>query len=268
MIELLKEKIKPYTTLDEKYNVLRENLHYLILKVLDEQGYSVNLAFVGGTALRIIYKLNRYSEDLDFCLVNPEGYSFEKIIKTLEHELSIYNIKVSTKYKDKKTVASAFIKFENLLDELSLAKHKDQKLLIKFEVDQNPPQGYNTMYSMVNWDYLLGINHFDLSSLFSGKLHAVLCRKYAKGRDFYDLLWYINKEIQPNLKLLEAALLQTEDEHMPLSNAKLIDLLKHRLEQVNLRALSADVAPFLEDQGELRFFEYTIFSSLIEKIGS
>ncbi len=182
MIELLQNKLSTHRTNEEKYNYLREYLQLIILKALEELGYFRNLAFVGGTALRILYDLKRFSEDLDFSLVNDSKYHFDELMNKLEKRLSLENLDVSVKYKDKKTVASAFIKFENLLHQLGLSMHDDQKIMVKFEVDQNAPRGYETELTVVNKEFLIGINHYDLPSLFAGKLHAILCRKYSELR--------------------------------------------------------------------------------------
>ncbi len=266
MIELLKNKLSDYHSNEEKYNMLREYLQLLILKALEELGYFRNLAFVGGTALRILYDLKRFSEDLDFCLVNHSHYNFGQLMLKIEKRLSLENIDVSVKYKDKKTVASAFIKFDNLLHQLGLSMHADQKLMVKFEVDQNPPKGYNTSLTVINKEFLIGINHYDLPSLFAGKLHAVLCRKYAKGRDFYDLIWYLSKKIQPNYFLLDQSVQQTESYDPTFNAEKLISVLKEKVLALDLQALQNDVQPFLENSAEVKYFEEPILVSLIDQL--
>lgn len=266
MIELLKNKLSGYRSNEEKYNFLREYLQLLILKAVEELGYFRNLAFVGGTALRILYDLKRFSEDLDFCLVNHMQYDFNQLMIKLKKRLSLENIAVSIKYKDKKTVASAFIKFDNLLHQLDLSTHVAQKLMVKFEVDQNPPKGYKTVLTVINKEYLIGINHYDLPSLFAGKLHAVLYRKYAKGRDFYDLVWYLGKKIQPNYHLLNQAILQTEYSDPQLDSEKLIKVLKEKILSLDLKKLKHDVRPFLENPAETKYFDAPILVSLIERL--
>jgi predicted nucleotidyltransferase component of viral defense system len=265
MIDVIRAKLQKFNTNVEKYNFLREYLQLLILKVLDEKGYFRNLAFVGGTALRILYDLNRFSEDLDFCLVSKDNYDFAKIIQELEKELRHYNMIVSTRWKSVKTVASAFIKFDGLLFELGLSPHKDKKLLIKFEVDQNPPGGFVTEFTMINKEFLIGINHFDLPSLFSGKLHAFLFRKYPKGRNYYDFIWYVTRNIKPNLYLLNQAILQMEGEELNLDEAKLKKLLLKKAEETDFNKVRLDVEPFLADGNEIRHFNKEFFLDLIKK---
>lgn len=266
MIDVIQQKLQSLTSAEEKYNQLREFLQLLILKIVDENGYFRNLAFVGGTALRIIYNLKRFSEDLDFCLANRDHYHFSTIMRELEHQLRLYHLDAEIRFKDHKNVASAFIKFDNILHLSGLSQHTDKKLLIKFEVDQNPPQGYQTELSVINKDFLIGINHFDLPSLFAGKLHAVLCRKYTKGRDYYDLIWYISQHIQPNFVLLNNAVQQTEHQEWHIDKDNLPKLLKDRFQMTDFSKVRADITPFLMDSKEARFFEEKYFLSLIAKM--
>jgi predicted nucleotidyltransferase component of viral defense system len=199
MYELLKTKLAEYgSDRAQKYNYLREYLQLLILKILDEKGYFRHIAFVGGTALRILYDLNRFSEDLDFCLIDKAHFDFKAMIHVLVKELQQQNFQVEFTAKDNKTVASGFIKFNQLLLSLGVSPHLNQKLSIKIEIDCNPPTGFKTEFTMINKEFLIGIQHYDLPSLFAGKLHAILCRAYTKGRDYYDLIWFLGRKIDPN----------------------------------------------------------------------
>lgn len=265
MLELVKEKLRKYDGNNtDKYNYLREYLQHLVLKIIDEQGFFRNLAFVGGTALRILYDLNRFSEDLDFSLVFANNYNYTKMMRSIENELQKNNFNVSIKSKDKKTVAASFIGFSNLLFELGLTKLKEQKILIKLEIDQNPPTGYQTQLSLVNKDFLVAINHYNLPSLFASKLHAILCRKYIKGRDFYDLLWYLSKKITPNYNLLDQAFLQTEKEKIVFNKEVLTSALKNKIKKIDFKLMRIDVAPFLVNASELRYFEKDFFLNLVD----
>jgi predicted nucleotidyltransferase component of viral defense system len=222
------------------------------------------LACVGGTALRVLYDLNRFSEDLDFSLISSDNYNYVKMMHAIEKELQKNNFNVVIKSKDKKTVAASFIGFLDLPFELGLTKLKEQKISIKFEVDQNPPIGYQTKLSLINKDFLMAISHFDLPSLFASKLHAILCRKYVKGRDFYDLLWYLSKKTHPNYKLLEQAFLQTEKEKIMFNKEILNKMLKSKIEKIDFKLMQNDIAPFLVNASELRYFEKDFFLDLVE----
>jgi predicted nucleotidyltransferase component of viral defense system len=265
MIDLIKKKLIPYHSQAEKYNYLREFLQLLILKILDEKGCFRNIAFVGGTALRILYDLNRFSEDLDFCLIEKNHYDFVSLIETLESELKHYNLNVSISKKSVKTVGAAFVKFDNLLFATGLSPLKDQKILIKLEIDQNPPAGYKTQLTLINKEFLMAINQYDLPSLFSGKLHAVLCRKYTKGRDFYDLIWYLSKKTKPNYSLLNNAIQQTEHKSLDLNKIKLNKLLLEKIDATDFKKVKNDIEPFLVDHNEIRFFEKEFLTNIINQ---
>jgi len=264
VLELIKTKLGKYDDDLTKQNQLREFLQLLTLKSLEENGYFRDIAFVGGTALRIIYDLNRFSEDLDFSLFNSRNYDFDKIIESLERTYKQNNLKVSMRLKPDKTVNSAFIRFENLLYDLGLSPLRDQKLSIKLEVDTNPPAASKSELSMVNKNYVIAINHYDLPSLFAGKCHALLFRKYAKGRDYYDLLWYLSKGIEPNYALLENAISQTESKEIKLNSETCLELLKERIREADFKKILNDLEPFLLDPSEAKYFNKEHFLSVLK----
>jgi predicted nucleotidyltransferase component of viral defense system len=261
MLELLKTRLKDHP---RPFEETREFLQLLLLKIIDEKGYFQSIAFMGGTALRILYNLNRFSEDLDFALTNKKTFLFSKFINTLKKELELQNFSVTVTYKENKVVSSAFFKFEHLLFDLNLSPHKDERLSIKLEVDQQPPSEFITSFTLLNKMFLTSIHHYDLPSLFSGKLHAVLFRKYTKGRDFYDLMWFIGKKINPNYTLLTNAILQTENIKLQIDSKKLIELLTQKIQQLDFKKIRSDISPFLADPNEIRFFEKDLFLSLIK----
>jgi len=152
------------------------------------------------------------------------------------------------------------------LYKLGLSPHHNQKLSIKLEIDQNPPTGYNCQLTMLNKDFLVAVNHFDLPSLFAGKLHAVLCRPYAKGRDYYDLLWFLAKKIVPNYVLLNNALQQTEGTKANIDSSELKKLLLTTIESADFPKIRNDVVAFLLEPNEIRFFEKDYFVSAINSL--
>lgn len=266
MIDLMEKRIAKYSTYEEKFNSLREFCQLLTLKTLDELGGFKHIAFVGGTALRILYDLNRFSEDLDFCLIGKENYSFLDLMTAIEKSLQLYNLDITIKSKERTGVASAFIKFNSVLNDLNLSPYKDKRLMIKFEVDQRPPREYHTQLSVINDEFLIGINHFDLASLFAGKLHAVLCSKYTKGRDFYDLVWYLSKRVVPNFEFLNNAIMQTENEDRNITVENFANILQDKIATTNFDQVKSDVLPFLRDQSELRFFNKAYFDALLRDL--
>jgi predicted nucleotidyltransferase component of viral defense system len=264
MIDVLKQQLKPSMDTAEKINRVREFLQILCLKIIHDKGYFENMAFVGGTALRILYDLRRFSEDLDFSVIKKEKYDFLKIITTLASELELYGFDVESKNNAEKTVQSSFLKFNNLLNELGLSQMKEQKLSIRIEVDSNPPEGWNTQTTLINKTYIFNVAHFDLPSLYATKLHACFFRKFIKGRDFYDLLWYLGRKFQPNFILLNNAVKQTEGKDLKLDEKNFKDFLSERLEKVNFVLVKKDVERFLEDKKELELLDLELIRKSLE----
>lgn len=265
MKDILLNKIQKLSTHEEKYNVAREFLQELILHIIDKKGFFANLAFVGGTALRILYDLPRFSEDLDFSLIDKKDFSFEKLLEDLKKELRLYNFEIEIMRRDKeKNVLSEFIRFKSLLLDLGLSQHKNEKLLIKLEIDSNPPLGYQTEIALINKDFLFKVQTYDLSSLFAGKLHAFLFRKYAKGRDYYDLLWFLAKKVPVNYNLLSSAAKQTQGEAFHVDAGILKNLLKAKIEGTNFTHISHDATVFLGKKEEQAYFKKEYFLAAIE----
>ena len=267
MKEVLAAKIAHLGSREAKYNVAREFLQELILQIIDRQGYFTNLAFVGGTALRVLYDLPRFSEDLDFSLIKKSGFRFDRLLATLRHELGLngFDVEVSGDKKDK-TVLGEFIRFKGLLFELGLTSHKNEKLFIKLEIDANPPKGYQTEVVMVNKNFLFKVQSYDLPSLFASKLHAFLFRKYAKGRDYYDLLWFLARKTPVNYKLLSAAAEQTEDKKYHLDKTALKELLIEKVNKTDFKKILADAAIFLGRQEEKSYLTKDNFLAAIEAL--
>ncbi|MCE2929668.1 MAG: nucleotidyl transferase AbiEii/AbiGii toxin family protein [Candidatus Caenarcaniphilales bacterium] len=268
MIDVLKDKLNNYDNDKDKFNKLREELQLIILRLLDEYNHFRNIAFLGGTSLRILYKIRRYSEDLDFSLVNKESYSFQKIIEDIDRGLTRLGLKTSFKIKKRDTaVKSAFIRFTGLLYELGLSPLKDQNIAIKFEIDENPPTAYNTEFSNLAEMTIIGIKHFDKPSLFAGKLHAVLSRPYPKGRDYFDLLWFISEKIKPNLLFLQNALEQSRgsksEKELDINLLRL--MLLEKIQDVDFAKVNEDLSPFIMDDQDRRKYSPEIFVELIER---
>ena len=199
-LQLVKETPEP-----QKANLLREYLQAHILYSLQGKRAFEQLAFVDGTALRFIYGIPRFSEDLDFSLERKTGYSLDTLLQAAETDLTEAGFEVSVHPKTGKAVHSAFFRFPGLLYEAGLNTHRTQKLSIKVEIDTNPPPGAKTEQTVINRHFLLGLWHHDLPSLMAGKIHALLMRSYTKGRDLYDLLWYLTRSepVVPNIVLAE-----------------------------------------------------------------
>jgi len=254
MIEVLKQQFSPEMPDNEKLNRAREFLQLVCLKIMYDKGAFINLAFTGGTALRVIFGLRRFSEDLDFSLVEKKGYSFTELNTELLRGFSLNGFTVESKPKDKKNVHSTMLKFSGLLKEVGLLAMKNQKLSIKIEVDTNPPKGGHTVSTLVNKIYALNITHFDLPSLFATKLHACFYRKYLKGRDFYDFIWYLGKRVKPNILLLNNAITQTQGKSPNIDDSNFKEYLLKNIEKIDFNQAKNDVEKFLEDKSELVLF--------------
>jgi hypothetical protein len=234
-------------------NQAREYLQALILQSLQRTGAMITLAFHGGTALRFLYNSQRYSEDLDFALERTSrGFDFHSVLQDIRRDLETQGYALALKVSDQKTVQNAFVRFPGLPFDLGLSSHKDEVLAVKIEVDIHPPQGAELETTLVRRYVLLNLQHHDRASLLAGKLHALLQRPYLKGRDLYDLIWYLSTPDwpAPNLTLLNNALKQTSWSGPHLTPDTWRETLRARLREIPWRQTLADVEPFLISQEE------------------
>jgi predicted nucleotidyltransferase component of viral defense system len=224
-----------------------------ILQSLQQAGVFRSWAFHGGTALRFLYSIPRYSEDLDFSVAHPESgtpfkASIENVKKTFESEAYEVEVKIS----DRRAVKSAFIRFPGLPRDLGLSSDRSRVLAVKVEVDTDPPAGAATETTVIRRFVLLNLLHHDRAALFAGKLHAVLSRPYLKGRDLYDLLWYLSDPTwpEPNVVYLGNALLQSGWKGPAVTNRNWRRLAARRLRSIDWPGAIADVRPFIENTGD------------------
>jgi predicted nucleotidyltransferase component of viral defense system len=252
--EYLAELIRPISNPVEARNLAREYLQALILQSLQRVGAMTALAFHGGTALRFLFSLPRFSEDLDFALEgNPSAYDFRAYLQSIRKDLEMQGYAINLKANDGKTVHSAFVRFSNLLFELSLSPHRDEILAVKLEVDTNPPAGAKLATTLVRRHVLLNVQHHDRASLLAGKLHAILQRPYFKGRDLYDLMWYLSDREwpAPNLDLLNNALKQTGWAGETMSSGNWREAVRKKIESTPWEQALDDVRPFIASSNEL-----------------
>jgi len=229
--------------------IAREYLQARILSGLQRCGAMIPLAFHGGTALRFLFSHGRYSEDLDFALEgNPQRYDFRSYLLSIRSEFTPEGYQVELKISDQKTVHSAYVRFPGLLFDLGLSPYRTEVLAVKIEVDTKPPLGAGLSTTVVRRFIMLQLHHHDKSSLLSGKLHAILQRPYTKGRDIYDLLWYLSDPTwpEPNLVLLNNALAQTSWNGETLTRDNWKELVGLHLDKLNWNAIVNDVRPFVE----------------------
>ena len=249
MKDHLLELVRQMPTPMEGRNLAREYLQARILSILQRAGAMIPLAFHGGTALRFLYAHGRYSEDLDFALEgNRQRYDFRGYLQAIRATLAPEGYVVELKLNDQKMVHSAFVRFPGLLYDLGLSGQRGEVLAVKLEVDTNPPAGAGLATSVVRRFVVLQLQHHDKASLLSGKLHAILQRSYTKGRDIYDLLWYLSDPAwpPPNLVLLNNALRQTNWSGGALNETNWREQVKERLRLLDWSNILADVSPFVE----------------------
>ena len=249
MKEYLAELVKQSPNPAQGRNLAREYLQARILAAMQRAGAMIPLAFHGGTALRFLYAHGRYSEDLDFALEGDrQRYEFRSYLQAIRSELTAEGYQVELKISDQKTVHSAFVRFPGLPYELGLSGQQSEVLAVKLEVDTHPPAGAGSETTVVRRYVLLQLQHHDKASLLSGKLHAILQRSYAKGRDLYDLLWYLSDPSwpPPNLVMLNNALVQTAWQEGLLTEATWRGQVRRRLEGLNWKDIQADVRPFVD----------------------
>ncbi|MGQ9779851.1 MAG: nucleotidyl transferase AbiEii/AbiGii toxin family protein [Bacillota bacterium] len=249
-------------------NIAREYLQARILAALQRAGAMVPLAFHGGTALRFLFGSERFSEDLDFALERePALYDFRAYLKSVKDDLTRQGYRVEVKVNDQKTVHSAFIRFPGLLFDLGLSPHRGQTLSIKIEVDTNPPAGAGLATSLIRRHVLLRLQHHDRASLLAGKIHAILQRPYVKGRDLYDLLWYLSDRSwpEPNLVMLRNALAQTGWTGEAPTEGNWRSLVATRLREVDWERARADVAPFLPEGFDPALLSMENLMALLQK---
>ncbi len=239
-----------------KRNILREYLQAYTLRLLHERGFFRSAAFVGGTALRFLYGLPRFSEDLDFCMERTPTDPLSKTASHLKRELTAAGYDISLACREDRTVQYVTVRFAGLLYEAGLAPLKDQKFSIKIEIDVRPPQGAGMETQIVNKYFPIAFLAYDLPSLFAGKLTALLVRRYTKGRDFFDLGWYLSRwpALVPNMPLLESGLKQASWKGEIPAVSSWRHFLRETVRKADWRQIEKDVAPFLENPRDQAIF--------------
>lgn len=285
MNSIIDEMLKNYQTetLDEKKNAIKEIIQEVVLCGLARAKFFEKAAFYGGTALRIFYGLDRFSEDLDFSLKKPDkDFNLSSYFPILEKEVRAFglNLKVEEKQKSADSnVKSAFLKGntkEHLLlfytnVDFSSGVNRDEVLRIKFEVDINPPSGagHEHRYSLKPAPYEATL--YDLPSLFAGKVHAILCRGWKnriKGRDLYDYVFYLQRGATLNLENLKQKLIQSNawkvEDELTLDEVK--KMLCERFDWIDFEKAKDDVKDFIKDKTALDVWSVDFFKAITKQI--
>ncbi|MFC0775440.1 nucleotidyl transferase AbiEii/AbiGii toxin family protein [Terrimonas alba] len=280
MIKEWLEEYKPATHEDAE-QALREIMQEIALAGLQRSGFFEKAAFYGGTALRIFHGLDRFSEDLDFSLLeaNPD-FSLEPYLDGMIKEFAALGMKVNVKEKQKTTqsnVDSAFLKSDTEWKELTLKEVVKQEGLkmrpeikIKLEVDTKPPLGFDTEERLLLKPFSFYTKCFTLPDLFAGKMHALLFRKWGgrvKGRDWYDMEWYIKKGVSLNLNhLLTRARDSGDWKEAGLTKEQFMNLLRKKIDSVSFQSIRQDIVRFIHDESAIEIWSPKYFTDLIQKI--
>ena len=253
MREYLAELVRETDNPIRARNVVREYLQARILGALQRSGAMIPLALHGGTALRFLYSLPRSSEGLDFALERPSpAFNFRDLLARIQRVFEAEGYRIRLRISDRKAVHAAFVRFPGLLHDLGLPGQAEEVFAVKLEVDTGPPSGAGLDITVVRRHVALRLQHHDRASLLAGKLHAILQRRFRKGRDFYDLLWYLSDPDwpAPNLALLNNALAQTGWPGAKVTSDNWKGLIAAQVRNADFESLRQDVLPFLENPGD------------------
>ena len=259
-------------TKDDLTNATHEVMQQITLAGLYRSGFFDRAAFYGGTCLRIFYGLQRFSEDMDFSLLQADkNFALENYFDAIIAEFRSLGREVAITRKEKKTltnVESAFLKDNTEIYNLSFSTEKQIK--IKIEVDTRPPVGFSTEHKLLLLPFSFMVRCYTLSDLYAGKMHALLFRNWknrVKGRDWYDFEWYVRNNIALNFNHLQKRTSQISDldaQDFTLNVFK--KMLKERIENTNIETVKNDVRPFLKKTQEMEIWSREYFLQLVDMI--
>lgn len=280
---MIKDWIESYKpkNIQETEQALREIMQEITLAGLYRGNFYKHAAFYGGTALRIFHGLNRFSEDIDFSLLEKNtDFELEPFFNAVVEEFNALGMQISLKQKTKfniSNVDSAFLKSETLWSELIFESTIPQikfsskpGIKIKIEVDTDPPLNFETENLLLAKPFSFYVNCFTLPNLFAGKMHALLFRKWknrVKGRDWYDLEWYIKNGVELNLKHFCQRAIESGDwSQEAISKNQLLELLHAKINTTKIENVKEDVIRFIQNPNELDIWTREYFNLLIETL--
>lgn len=279
MIELIQQRLDSYKASNpvEEEQATKEILQEVALYSLWRAGFFEVAAFQGGTSLRILHKLPRFSEDLDFILKEPNpGFEWGSYLKKLQGGFEEFGLQTEVLDKSRmdQSVKKAVLKDNSISSQLNLSfyrGHPEQKLKIKLEIDINPSEGSGYEYSYLDFPLDFEVCHQDLASNFALKIHALLCRPYLKGRDWYDFNWYVKHKVQPNLPHLQTALYQLgpwKDQSITVDMDWLHHAMMEKIASVDWKRATMDVERFLKpaERESLKLWSEKFFQSKLESL--
>lgn len=270
-------------TTDDYETAVKEIVQQLALLGLWRSKFFEHAAFYGGTALRLFFGLRRFSEDLDFSLLEPDdAFDFLPHLKAIESELEGFGLSFQITQREKSALSnieSAFIKGNTRINMLSIEVperivsrfESQRKIKVKIELDIDPPPGARYEVKTLLNPMPFSVKLFSPADLFAGKMHAVLCRQWkgrVKGRDFYDLVWFVSQNIPCRISHLEERMIQTGhwNNQERLDKNKVLALFDKKMESVDFHQAKQDVLPFLRDRQELDLWNLDFFAGIGGKI--
>ena len=279
-VQMIQQRLLNYNckTDVEEQQAIREITQEVVLAALGRGDFFKHALFQGGTCLRIFYGLNRFSEDMDFILreATPD-FQLKDHIKHLTDELAAYgyNIEITDRDKADATVKKAFLKDDSLGKVIDL-RHANQtgpmaKIRIKLEVDTNPPSGSGHELKYLDFPFVSSVAVQDRPSLFAGKIHALLCREYIKGRDWYDFIWYTGNRTGINYDFLTSAINQLgpwQGQSITVDKAWLLNELERKITSMNWKQAAEDVRRFVRvaEQPSLDLWSKELFLGQLDKL--
>jgi predicted nucleotidyltransferase component of viral defense system len=252
----------------------REITQQLVLAALSQTSFFDHALFHGGTSLRILWGINRYSEDLDFSLIRPDSnFHWMPFLEQIQEQVNIYgcSLEIEDKSKLDAAVKKAFIKDSSIGQMLDFSWVRKsgtwEKVKIKLEIDTNPPAGGKTITKQLDFPFPHIIRAHDLPSMFAGKCHALLCRQYEKGRDWYDFLWYIEKRIEPDYEYLSTMINQAgpwAGQNSEISRTWLENALVEKINTLDFNNILNDIYRFVNasEQNILKVDKQTLLTAV------
>ncbi len=269
----------PSSRISEETKV-REILQSTALLGLARHGLFQKAAFYGGTALRILYGLDRFSEDLDFTLLQPDpNFDFGPFLEGMRNELRSFGFEMEVSQKSKTTetsIVSAFLKMNTIKLYLAIGEEQksktvpnNEKIQIKIEIDIDPPTGFRVEFRPVVTPIPFQVLTLDRRDLFAGKMHAMLYRAWRgriKGRDWFDFIWYIQNKIPVSIRYLEACMKQAGNlkAHESLSRDQILEMLRTKIQELDWESAKADVRTFVADPKVLENWSPQLFLGLLD----
>jgi len=279
-VQIIQQRLQSYDckTEIEEQQAIREITQEVVLAALGRGDFFKYALFQGGTCLRIFYGLNRFSEDLDFILLEPNmNFELQDHLRHLSDELAAfgYDIEIADRSKAEATVKKAFLK-DNSLGKVIKLNHRNPtgpmpNIRIKFEIDTNPPVGSGKSLEYLDFPFVSAVAVQDKPSLFAGKIHALLCREYLKGRDWYDFIWYTSYGVDINYEFLSSAINQQgpwKSHQIKTDKTWVLEQLEKKITSLDWKQAAEDVRQFVKtnEQPSLDLWGKSLFLKQMDKL--